>query len=83
MKPSDTKYWNAVGQSYASAWTHSGRKYVSDQELQFLKDSLAKRVPKDKQKIFLTVAEFSKRNLQAIKDYKLEVSKGNTQNPNQ
>ena len=47
MKLSDTKYWNTIGKSYDSAWKHSGRKYVSDQELQFLKNSVAKYVTKD------------------------------------
>lgn len=46
MKLNNSNYWNEIGESYASAWKHNGRKYVSDQELQFLKNSVAKYITK-------------------------------------
>lgn len=47
MKSNDIKYWNNIGDSYASVWKHKGRKYVSDGELQFLKNSIAKYLVKN------------------------------------
>ena len=59
------------------------QKVISDSRMELLEKaalkhqevllSLSKRVPKDKQKAFLTVADFSKRNIQAIKDYQEEI----------
>ncbi|MEX2007738.1 MAG: class I SAM-dependent methyltransferase [Candidatus Levyibacteriota bacterium] len=46
MKTSTSNYWNKIGESYASAWSYNGRQYVSDQELQFLKNSIKKYLTK-------------------------------------
>lgn len=42
MKKSTSKHWDHVGQSYASEWLRGGRKYVSERELQFIRDILSK-----------------------------------------
>ena len=40
MKKSSSTHWNQIGKSYAAEWQNGGKKYVSDQELLFIKRTL-------------------------------------------
>ena len=46
MKVNISSHWNQIGESYAVEWNQNGRQYVSDQELRFLKNSIAKHITK-------------------------------------
>lgn len=51
MKTNSSPYWNKIGKSYASEWEHGGRKYVSQQEENFLNYSINSYLPGNHQKI--------------------------------
>lgn len=36
-------HWNKIGKNYAVEWNQNGRQYVSDQELRFLRNSIAEQ----------------------------------------
>lgn len=68
MKQNDSAYWNRIGESYASEWTHNGRKYVSNQETLFLKTSIEHYVDKKSSLSALDLGSGAGRMLSVLED---------------